>query len=95
MQLNSRILIQIHNYGKFLQLKGLQHSGVILELKVHCEKYKSSSDTLNKMMSARKKGINNEYRISLTKRPRPNKCPSPNKCVIMPKNRRHNTDSLL
>ena len=38
-----------------MQLKGLQHSGVILELKVHCEKYKSSSDTLNKMMSARKK----------------------------------------
>ena len=64
-----------------MQLKGLQHSGVILELKVHCEKYKSSSDTLNKMMSARKKGINNEYRISSTKRPGPNKCPSPNKCL--------------
>ena len=64
-----------------MQLKGLRHSGVILELKVHREKYKSISDTLSKMMSARKKGINNEYRISLTKRPRPNKCPSPNKCL--------------
>ena len=64
-----------------MQLKGLRHSGVILELKVHCEKYKSISDTLSKMMSARMKGINNEYRISLTKRPRPNKCPSPNKCL--------------
>ena len=64
-----------------MQLKGLRHSEVILELKVHCEKYKSISDTLSKMMSARKKGINNEYRISLTKRPRPNKCPSPNKCL--------------
>ena len=40
----------------FLQLKELQYSGVILELNVHCAKYKSSSDTLNKMMSARNKG---------------------------------------
>ena len=38
-----------------MELEELQYSGVILELKVHCAKYKSSSDTLNKMMSARKK----------------------------------------
>ena len=56
MRLESRFLIQIHNYVKFLQLEELQYSGVILELNVHCAKYKSSSDTLNKMMSARNKG---------------------------------------
>ena len=65
----------------FLQLKELQYSGVILELKVHCAKYKSSSNTLNKIMSAWKKGIDNEYHISSTKRPRSDKCPSPNKCL--------------
>ena len=38
-----------------MELEELQYSGVTLELKVHFAKYKSSSDTLNKMMSARKK----------------------------------------
>ena len=38
-----------------MQLEELQYGGVILELNVHCAKYKSSSDTLNKMMSALEK----------------------------------------
>ena len=56
IQLELRFQIQTHNYAKFVELEELQYSGVILELKVHCAKYKSSSDTLNKMMSARNKG---------------------------------------
>ena len=38
-----------------MQLEELQYGGVILELNVHGAKYKSSSDTLNKMMSALEK----------------------------------------
>ena len=38
-----------------MQLEELQYGGGILELNVHGAKYKSSSDTLNKMMSALEK----------------------------------------
>ena len=38
-----------------MQLEELQYGGVILELNVHGAKYKSSSDNLNKMMSALEK----------------------------------------
>ena len=38
-----------------MHLEELQYGGVILELNVHGAKYKSSSDTLNKMMSAPEK----------------------------------------